>query len=86
MAQDSSGRPGTAALVAALDVPRNAAVGFAVGVALAAFFVYGAVTGPSGQYSPVAYLALGFVLAVAVGLFLTLVLTLVSAYRLSRNL
>lgn len=86
MSQDSPERPGTAAFAAALDVSRNAAVGFAAGVALAAFFVYGAVTGPGGQYSPVAYVALGFVLAVGVGLFVTLALTLVSAYRLSREL
>lgn len=84
MSQDPQGRPGVARFVEALDVARNAKVGFAVGLALAAFLTAGAVTGPPGRYPQVAYLALGFVLAVAVGLLVTLLLTLVSAYRLAR--
>lgn len=86
MSQEPPERPGTANFVTALSVPRNARVGVVVGVAIALFFVYGAVTGPQGQYSPVAYVGLGFVLAVGVALLVTLLLTLGSAYRLSREL
>ncbi|WP_255194802.1 DUF7536 family protein [Halorarius litoreus] len=86
MSQEPPERPGTANFVGALRVPRNAKVGFALGIAVALFFVYGAVTGPQGQYSPVAYVGLGFVLAVGIGLLVTLLLTVASAYRLSREL
>lgn len=78
-------RPGTARFAAALGVRRNAAIGFALGVVVAAFFTYGAITGPADAYSDAAYLALGFVLAVGVGLLATLVFTVGSAVRLARE-
>ena len=72
--------------MAALNVPRNARFGFGLGVALAvAAFVFFVVV-PGSQRSPVLYVALAFVLAVGVGLLLTLVFTLASAYRLARQL
>lgn len=81
------GRPGGAgALVRALRVPRNAAVGFGIGIVLAAYLLVGVFEGPAGQYSPVYYVGLGFVLAVGVGLLLTALFSLASAYRLSRSL
>lgn len=85
MSQDRPERPGVARFVHALHVPRNAKVGFAVGIVLAAVLTVGTLTGPPGPYPAVAYLGLGFVLAVAVGLLVTLLLTLVSAYRLVRS-
>lgn len=85
MSQDRPERPGVARFVHALRVPRNAKIGFAAGAVLAAVLTVGAVTGPPGRYPAVAYLGLGFVLAVAVGLLVTLLLTLISAYRLARS-
>lgn len=71
---------------------RNAAIGFALGFVLAAFFTYGAVAGPdvpffglTGTRADAAALALGFVLAVGTGLLATVVLTLASAVRLARE-
>lgn len=84
VSQDQPDRPGVARFVRALDVPRNATVGFAIGIVLAGVLTVGAVTGPPGEYPAVAYLALGFVLAVTVGLLVTVLLTLVSASRLAR--
>lgn len=85
VSQDQPERPGVTRFVHALDVPRNAKIGFATGIVLAGVLTIGAVTGPPGQYPAVAYVGLGFVLAVAVGLLVTLLLTLVSAYRLARS-
>lgn len=73
-------------LVRALHVPRNAAVGFGIGIALAVYLLVGVFEGPAGQYSPAYYVGLGFVLAVGVGLLLTILFSLGSAYRLSRSL
>lgn len=67
----------------ALSVPRNATVGFGVGAAVALFLLYGVLEGPGGEFSVAYYVALAFVLAVGVGLLVTLVLTLGSAYRLA---
>ena len=78
-------RPGVANFLAALRVRRNTAVGLAVGVAVAAFLTYGAVTGPAGSYADVAYLALGFVLAVGVALLVAAVLTALTAVGLARD-
>lgn len=86
MPEDAPERPGVARLAAALHVRRNAAIGFGIGVALAAALVVGAVTGPGGQYPPAYYVALGFVLAVGTGLLLTVAFTVGSAVRLSRSL
>ncbi|WP_255151169.1 DUF7536 family protein [Halorarius halobius] len=85
MSQSPPDRPGTAALVDALAVRRNAAIGFALGTVLAAVLVYGQVTSAGHLYSPAWYVALGFVLAVGVGLLVTLILTAGSAYRLARS-
>lgn len=73
-------------LVRALHVPRNAAAGFGIGIALAAYLLFGVFEGPGGQYSPAYYVGLGFVLAVGVGLLLTVLFSLGSAYRLARSL
>lgn len=85
MSREPPDRPGTAALVDALAVRRNAAVGFGLGTLLAALLVYGQVTSTGHLYSPLWYVGLGFVLAVGVGLLVTLLLTLGSAYRLARE-
>ena len=85
MTREQPDRPGTARFLAALHVRRNAAVGGVVGIAVALFFTYGAVTGPAGSYSDVAYLALGFVLAVGVSLLVAAGVTVVSAVRLARD-
>lgn len=85
MAEESPERPPAAKFAEALNVTRNATVGFAVGVALALLLIVAAVTGPGGQYPAAAYVALGFVLAVGVGLLLTVVFTLGSAYRLAKR-
>lgn len=90
-APDPSGerpeRPGGAGhLARALRVPRNAVAGFGIGIALAAYLLFGVFEGPAGQYSPAYYVGLGFVLAVGVGLLLTILFSLASAYRLSRSL
>lgn len=71
--------------VQALSVPRNAKVGFGVGALLAGFLLYGVVEGPPGQYSVAYYVALAFVLAIGVGLLVTFLLTLGSAYRLAKR-
>jgi uncharacterized membrane protein YccC len=86
VSEDSPARRGTAAFVEALNVSRNAKAGFGIGVVVAiAVFVF-FVGIPGSRYSPVLYVALAFVLAVGIGLLLTLVFTLGSAYRLARQL
>ncbi|MFB6280513.1 MAG: hypothetical protein ABEH40_00635 [Haloferacaceae archaeon] len=95
MSDEAPDRPPAAGLIRALDVPRNAAVGAAAGVALAAttylvrvFELLGPargtrrypVLGPEGWF-----LLLAAVLAVATTLLVTACLTLVSAYRLARR-
>ncbi|MFB6119210.1 hypothetical protein [Halosegnis sp.] len=85
MSEEPPDRPGVAGFLAALSVRRNAAVGFAVGLAVAIFLTYGAVTGPAGGYSDIAYFALGFVLAVGLGLLVAGLLTLGRAIRLARQ-
>jgi len=81
---EQEGGPG--AFMQALNVPRNARLGFAFGllftVAVYLFFV----VMPGAIRSPLWYLALAFVLFVGVGGLATTALTLVSAYRLSRQL
>jgi hypothetical protein len=89
-------RPPSAGLIDALQVRRNALVGVATGVALAVlvylvrvFELVGPVTGT--QRYPVFgpegwFLVLGFVLASATALLVAGLLTLVTAYRLTREL
>ncbi|ELZ94810.1 hypothetical protein C440_07037 [Haloferax mucosum ATCC BAA-1512] len=88
-------RPPAGGLVQALDVPRNAAIGVVVGFGLAAtaylfrvLELFGPfqgtrqypVLGPEGWF-----LILAFVLASATALLVATVLTVVSAYRLSKT-
>lgn len=95
MSDEAPDRPPAAALVRALHVPRNAAVGAAAGVALAATVylvrvleLLGPVRGtrrfpllgPEGWF-----LLLAVVLAVTTALLVATALTLVSAYRLARR-
>jgi len=88
--RDIPDRPPTGGLVEALNVRRNAAVGFAVGVVVAAL-LYGYRVGVVGQVrgqagGPLHFLALAFVLAFALGALVTTVLTLASARHLVRDL
>ncbi|MFC7018585.1 DUF7536 family protein [Halomicroarcula sp. GCM10025743] len=80
---DGQRQSGKAAMVTALNVPRNAKVGFAgalvVTAAIFALFVL-----PGTQRPAYLYLALGFVLAASLGGLLTVLLTVVSAVRLAR--
>ena len=83
-------RDTTRELVAALDVRRNAAIGFGGGLALAAvayaFRVFElAGPNPDSRGSPALFVLLAFVLAVTVGLLLTAALTARSALRLART-
>lgn len=80
----------TRELARALDVRRNAAIGFGSGVVLAtlAYAVrVGELIGPSPDTrgSPALFLLLAFVLAVTVGLVVCTVLTIRSAVRLARE-
>ncbi|MFB6107997.1 MAG: hypothetical protein ABEJ82_04030 [Haloplanus sp.] len=89
-------RPPGAGLARALHVRRNAALGAATGVALAVVVYLGRVfevlgpvagtrtypvVGPAGWF-----VLLGFVLAASTALLVTALLTLASAYRLTRQL
>jgi len=83
---DVPDRPGVANVVAALNVRRNAAIGFTLGVLFTAFVVYVYVVVPDRPYSLALWATLGFVLAVGTGLLLTTVLTLRSAVQRAREL
>jgi len=75
---------GAAAMVAALNVPRNAKYGFSlaalVTAGLVALFVLPGTTRPTYLYG-----ALAFVLLVSLGGLLTALFTIVSAVRLARS-
>lgn len=80
----------TRELASALDVRRNALVGFGSGVVLAILayaFRVGELAGPNPDTrgSPALFLLLAFVLAVSVGLLVTAALTVRSAVRLARE-
>lgn len=80
-------RPPTATVLAALRVRRNAAIGFAFGVALAlALYVFFVAIPGGTEENPLFYLPLAFVVATSVGAVLTLVLTVATAISLSRTL
>ena len=81
---ESEQESGAAAMVAALNVPRNAKAGFGLAVALTAVIV--AVFVLPGTARP-AYLygALAFVLIASLGGLLTAVFTVASAVRLARS-
>ena len=90
MPDDAPERPPTAAFIAALSVPRNAKIGVAVGVALAALAYVVRVfelLGPTADTrgSPLLFFVLAFTLAFATAALVTLILTLGSAYRLARK-
>lgn len=77
-------------MIDALDVVRHAKVGFAIGfvVAIAAYLyrvlgLLGPVQDTRG--SPLLFLLLGFVLAVSLGLLITMVLVARTAVRLARE-
>ena len=83
---DADRPSGKAAFVEALEVPRNARLGFGFGLVFTiAVFVFFVVI-PGTNRSQVYYLALAFVLAVGVGGIATTVLTARTAYRLSKEL
>jgi len=77
---------GRQAFVRALKVRRNAKLGVAVGVGFAALVFGVFVVAPATRRSPLWYVALGFVLAVSVAGGVAFCLTLLRAYRLSRQL
>jgi hypothetical protein len=79
-------RPGVANLIDALNVRRNAAVGFGLGILFTLFIVYVYVILPDRAYSLGLWATLGFVLAVGTGLLLSAVFTLGSAFRRAREL
>jgi hypothetical protein len=96
VSDDVPDRPPTTNLLLAVNLPRNLKIGAAVGLAFAVsvylfrvFEVFGPfrgtreypVLGPEGWF-----LMLAFVLASATALFVATVLTLASAYRLTRSL
>ncbi|MFD1597767.1 DUF7536 family protein [Halobellus rarus] len=96
MSEEVPDRPPQSGLVGALSVPRNAAIGVAVGIALAilaylarVFELFGPfagtreypVLGPEGWF-----LVLAFVLATSTALLVASILTVVEAVRLTREL
>lgn len=84
---DRPERPGTAGFLAALGVARNAKVGFAVGTVPALALLALVLGSPeAAQYPVVLYAALAFVLAVGVGLLLTVVFTVGVAIRRAREM
>ncbi|MGB9930678.1 DUF7536 family protein [Haloarcula amylolytica] len=80
----SEPQSGKAAMVAALNVPRNAKIGFVLAglftAGLFALFVLPGTQRPTGFY-----VALAFVLATSLGGLLTALFTAVSAVRLARR-
>lgn len=96
MSNERPDRPQQSGLVAALQVPRNAIIGVAVGIVLA-IIVYIArvfeILGPfagTRQYPIIGpegwFVVLAFVLATSTALLVTTILTVVSAIRLIRKL
>lgn len=83
---DADAESGKQAFMQALEVPRNARRGALAGAGFAAAVFVLFVAIPGADRSPLWYLALGFVLAVSTAGFVTFVLTLLRAYRLSRDL
>lgn len=76
---------GVGALFTALNVPHLAAWGFALGTVLTVgTFVFFVVLSGATR-SPLLYVGLGFVLALSLGLLLTIFFVAGAAYRLVRN-
>ncbi|RRJ33149.1 hypothetical protein EIK79_03525 [Halocatena pleomorpha] len=87
---ETADRSGTAAFLDALRVARNGKIGIGVGVAFAALMYVVRVfelrgPAPDGVGGPFLFLALAFVLAFGTALLVTIVLTVVSAYRAVRR-
>jgi hypothetical protein len=82
---DSSRSP-TATFLAALDIERNAKRGFAVGGALALVVLIVFVFLPGTTRPATLYVLLAVVLATSAGALATVILVLLSAYRLSQEL
>lgn len=76
---------GAAAMVTALNVPRNAKLGFGLAVVLTATIVTLFVVLPGTTRPAYLYGALAFVLVVSLGGLLTACFTVVSAVRLARS-
>ncbi|WP_431357807.1 DUF7536 family protein [Haloarcula marina] len=81
---DSERQSGPAAMMAALNVPRNAKAGFGLAAALTAVIVVVFVLPGTGRPT-VLYAALAFVLVVSLGALLTIAFTVGSAIRLARR-
>lgn len=80
-------RRGVDNLIRALDVPKQAKRGFAVGVLAAMGTYYFFVVASGGSpYSSLYLLALALVLAFTTGLLATLLFTVAAGYRLSQQL
>lgn len=77
---------GPAAFMRALRVPRNAKWGLAAAVAITAVVYYRYVFVPDTPRSELWYLSLAFVLALSLAGLIAFLLTLATAYRLSRDL
>lgn len=90
MSSDTPERPPTAQFIAALSVARNAKIGLVTGVTLALLtYLYRVfeVLGPTAatRGSPLLFFVLAVTLAFATAALVTVLLTLVSAYRLARD-
>ena len=89
MSSDAPGRPPVGRLLGVLRVRRNLAVGFGVGVALAAGLYAVRVLellGPAPQQgSPLLFLALALVLALSAGSLVAIALTVATAIRVVRG-
>jgi hypothetical protein len=81
-------RPGgTANFFRAINVARNAKIGFGIGTVLAVLLLVSVIQGASSaQYSMLHYAGLAFVLATGTGLLLTIVFTTGSLVRKVREL
>ncbi len=90
MSSDAPERPPTAQFIAVLSVARNAKIGLVSGVALTILtYLYRVfeVLGPAADTrgSPLLFFVLAVTLALATAALVTVLLTLISAYRLARD-
>lgn len=82
---ESTDGSGAAAMVAALNVPRNAKLGFGLAVVLTAAIVALFVVVPGTARPAYLYAGLAFVLVASLGGLLTAIFTVGSAIRLARS-
>lgn len=89
MSDSTPEEPSLAALLVALHIRRNAAIGLAIGVALAVLaYVYRIVLvdpAPGVESSPLLFGTLAVTLAISCGAFVALCLTIVAAIRRARG-